>query len=104
MSTSISIRIKTVLLRPNFSHLSLSDELCRPSSVNIRQAKILLQEHSIAFVKLVRWRIVNVLEDHQQLQKKKSIKFLMFVRANPTQVFELLQLLGQFDEQQHVES
>ena len=74
---------------------------CQASWAKIHQAKILWQGHINAFEKMVRWRIVNVLEEHQQLQKKKS---MTFVRAKAAQVFELLQLLDQFHEQQHIKS
>ena len=52
----------------------------------------------------------GTVEDRQRfggpstITEEKSMKPIMFVRANQTQVFELLQLFAQFHEQQYIES
>jgi hypothetical protein len=62
--------------------------------------KCALKKQFNDFVKLVQSKIESVLEDPQKLEKKKSMKFIMFVEMNHNQVFELLQRSVPFQEQQ----
>jgi hypothetical protein len=83
MSTSTNIRIKIVLLMAKFDSLvivrrTLQAEFSQdtPSEATIR--RIFQRFYETGTV-----NIVNVPEDHQRLQRKRSMRFMMFVELNP---------------------
>ncbi len=84
MSAPINIRIKIVLLMVKFDlHMVVKRKLT-PSSSNTPGEDCI----GITFQ---RFYETGTVEDRQKLQKKKSMKFMMFVKVNHNQVFELSQ-------------